>query len=208
MTTAPADLLPDDPLSPETLAWLADGVRHQILLRVLAVQRHDALGPLSVARMGLALLQRRLAGEAPDREAAQRKAREADEQIAQSVQSIAVLRRWDAPQPEARGAAELLQEAVQLQSLACSMQGHQLQLGDLAALDADTTWPAPDALYLLLGLLIHAVGDASGPTRFTLSAGQGGVVHCDCTPLTGDAAAPPPLPPAAWSRPLDARALG
>ena len=35
--------------------WMAAGVRHEILMRVLPTLRHDLLGPISVARMELAV---------------------------------------------------------------------------------------------------------------------------------------------------------
>ena len=40
--------------------WMAAGVRHEILMRVLPTLRHDLLGPISVARMELAVMRRRL----------------------------------------------------------------------------------------------------------------------------------------------------
>lgn len=160
------------PVAPAHLAWLAQGVRQHILLRVLPVQRHDALGPLSVARMALALVQRRLASPQPALQSLADKVAEVDTQVVDAVKALACLRWWDSAHQPPRPWGEVVQDCAHLLQLAASLRGHTLATGALWPDAASTPLvPTPAAHLAVLGLLMHAMDHhAEQPHSFTLLA--------------------------------------
>jgi len=161
-----------DQPTPEHLAWLAQGVRQHILLRVLPVQRHDALGPLSVARMALALVQRRLASPQPALQSLADKVAEVDTQVADAVKALACLRWWDSAHQPPRPWAEVVRDSAHLLQLAASLRGHTLHTGTLWADGSDSPLvPTPAGHLAVLGLLMHALDHhADQPQAFSLHA--------------------------------------
>jgi len=151
-------------------AWAADGVRHAILLRVLPIQRHDVLGPLSVLRMGMAVLKRRIDDPSPPIEDIRRRVGEADVQVAEAVRMVAALRQWDAVSARPRPWSEVADEALRLVQTSASMSGHRIE--PMSA--ADDAQPdlqldeveAARTPYLLLGLLMHIQDTAERPMHW------------------------------------------
>lgn len=162
----------EGPVPAEQLAWLAQGVRQHILLRVLPVQRHDALGPLSVARMALALVQRRLSNPQPALQALADKVAEVDTQVADAVKALARLRWWDSAHQPPRPWAEVVHDCTHLLQLAASLRGHTLNTGHLWPANGSQPWvPTPSAHLSVLGLLMHAMDrHADEPHAFSLQA--------------------------------------
>lgn len=162
---------------PPEAIWIADGVRHQIMLRVLPVQRHDMLGPLSVVRMALAVVRRRLSQAAmsadpdvahgddgpaqagatvPDWAGLQGKVSEVERQVAEAVRVVAALRWWDGmhrtpPLP----VAEAVEQCTALVQLAMSLRSQQLALQPPTS-GKPGLLPVPAVHHALLGLLLHA----------------------------------------------------
>lgn len=186
------------------LRWKAAGVRQSLLLRVLSVQRHDVLGPLSVMRMGFALLKRRLDGPSPDVADLRERSAALEAQLVDALGAVAALRLWDAagdPWSDLRGAAA---DAVAMLRVAMSLRGHRLEdvvVDDTAeAVEGPDgqrkSWrrPAPDAHYALLGLLACAQDLATRPTVFQLRVAPERVT-LELSPME-IGVMPSPLPPA------------
>ncbi|MEN9889801.1 MAG: hypothetical protein RLY78_96 [Pseudomonadota bacterium] len=191
-------------------AWAADGVRHRILLRVLPIQRHDVLGPLSVLRMGLAVLKRRAADAASDAADLQRRIGEADVQVGEAVRMVAALRQWDAASARPQAWAELAAQALRLVQTAASMGGHRVEPLEAADPGPGLRLDEAEAArlpYLLLGLLMHLQDTAPGPRLWRPRLLADGL-QLGLEPLAGagggDGAALPALPSAQM---IDAQAL-
>lgn len=216
MTSDPVP--PVGPLAADPLAdsrWLADGVRLQILLRALPVQRHDVLGPLSVVRMGLAVVQRRLQADTVDLPALGGKLAETDAQVADAVRRVAELRLWDREADLPRPLLALVRQCAALVQLSASMAGHQLEpveivgAGAAAVADAADAWQSPPGGFhqAVLGLLMHAIDTAPQPCRLTLVLSPQHL-HLRVGALGSAAgAAPQRLPMGPRDRRIDARAL-
>lgn len=193
---------------PDALAWLADGVRHQILLRALPAQRHDVLGPLSATRLGLALLRRRLQPAAPVPDGADQRLADLARQVGDAVAALALMRLWDAgtaAQQPAQPLAGVLQSCADLLRAGASLRGLQIHL-DAPAAAALPALPAQDAHYAVLGWLMHHLDHTAGPARLVLGQGAGSLLlHTEPLPAPeGPALHLPPAP----GRPLQAAALG
>ena len=161
--------------------WRADGVRHQILLRVLPAQRHDVLGPMAVLRMSLGLLRRQLLASPPGIERALDRMQDMDQQLAAALAALSALRCWDGADSQLTTPASAAAVAGALVRTPMSLRGHRLQH---AAPPVDGTQEQNDrqirkgtdapgielqpALFAALGLLLHALDSAAAPTEFTL----------------------------------------
>lgn len=209
MTLNPApNPLPTPTPGPDALAWLADGVRHQILLRALPAQRHDVLGPLSATRLGLSLLRRRLQPAAPVPDGADQRLADLAQQVGDAVAALALMRLWDvgtAAQQPLQPLAGVLQTCAGLLRTGASLRGLQIHLDtpDAATLPA---LPAQDAHYAVLGWLMHHLDHTAAPARLVLGQGSGSLLlHTEPLPVPEGQALPMPAAPA---RPLPAAALG
>jgi hypothetical protein len=130
--------------------WQAAGVRHEIFTRILPAIRHDMAGPLSVARMGNAMLKRYLAADPIDIAAAQRRVVQNDTQLNDLLSAIRSLSRWDLGGSERQDAAELVTTALQLARPLLDLNGLQLEFAEPIASGA---WPAIQPARCLYGVL-------------------------------------------------------
>lgn len=151
-------------------AWQAAGVRHEIFMRILPALRHDMAGPLSVARMGNAMLKRYLAASPIDLAAAQRRVEQGDGQLQDLLDAIRSLSRWDLRGTERRSFAPLLATAVQLARPLLDL--HSLQL-TLIESDATAAWgevqPAR-GFYAVLGALCFLQDGALEPAMVEIES--------------------------------------
>ncbi len=151
-------------------SWIAAGIRHEVLLRVLPALRHDMVAPVSVARMSLILLKRQLATSPLDTGLATERIAVLEEQVGQVASAMRLLRGWEGngesetlPGHDLITRADLVAECVHLLRPGFEMHGQKLQI-DAALLPAEVPiaeserpgWPGAAALrYLLLAALCH-----------------------------------------------------
>lgn len=144
--------------SPSARSWIAAGVRHELLTRALPTLRHDMAAPISVIRMGLLMLKRKLAAPAVDAAACAERIDLVDHQIGELIAGIRSLRHWElATADEGITRSALVAECVALMRAAFDMQGAALEVdAGLAPVDGEPHWPEGAALrYLLLGAMGH-----------------------------------------------------
>jgi len=144
--------------------WLAAGVRHELFMRVLPALRHDMAGPLSVARMGNAVLKRYLAAQPFDPAQSLRRMEQTDEQLNQLLISIRTLARWDVESSDRATPTPALQATLHLARPMLDLAGVVLESTDA---EAPAHWPSLQparALYMVLGVLGYLQDGASGPS--------------------------------------------
>lgn len=195
-----------EPCATPPSRWLADGVRHQIVLRALRGQRHDVLGPLSAARMQVATLRRRAAAVVADPQAVQAQAEALSHQLAEAVAAVALMRVWDGPASDTLPAASLLAACVGLLGTDASLHGHRL--GAAAPAEPETlprVVGTTDGHYALLGCLMHLLDAADGPLDIQVRLVPGAFeLRSEALPQSPAVSlAPPAAPP----RAIDATAL-
>ena len=157
--------------SPAARSWIAAGVRHELLTRVLPALRHDLVGPVSVMRMGALMLKRQVAAPSIDPQACTERVALIDDQIGQLIEGVRSLRDWElATTDEGTTRSALVEQCVALLRPAFSLHEVRLEIGaSLDWLDDDEPrWPRAAALrYLLLcGLsYLHDASPAGGVIR-------------------------------------------
>ncbi len=159
--------------SPAARSWIAAGVRHELLTRVLPALRHDMVGPVSVMRMGMLMLKRQVESPSIDSQACTERVALIDDQIGQLIAGVRSLRNWElATTDEGTTRSALVAQCVALLRPAFSMHGMQLEIApSLEPREGEPHWPRAAALrYLLLcGLsYLHDAGAPSG--TITLAA--------------------------------------
>ncbi|WP_198972140.1 hypothetical protein [Xylophilus sp. ASV27] len=186
-------------------AWQAAGVRHELLMRVLPVLRHDMAGPLSVARMGNTVLKRYLMAQPLDTAQCQTRIAQNDEQLGQLVSAIRALNRWDVESGERAAPAALWSMALDIARPALEMHGLRLQ-PEGAAPPAD--WPElvpARALYAALGALNYLQDGATAPSAISIQpSGDGLLLQASPTP---DPSPEEPRPSGARPLRIDAASL-
>lgn len=174
MTSRPAQ---PPQLSPER-AWQAAGVRHEILMRVLPSVRHDMAGPLSVVRMGNAVLKRYLEADPPDLLASRRRLEQNEAQMQELLVAVQSLGGWDLGSDGLREAAGLVGLALHLARPDLDQRGTQVEANDPAQLM--TGWSklqAARATYSLLGCVFYLQDSATGPSMIRLAASPAGALE-------------------------------
>ena len=171
--------------TPAAARWVAAGVRHEVLLRVLPAVRHDLAAPLSVMRMTLLLLQRqqRAASGDADADATRRAERLAtlQEQLGVLAGNLGLLRGWEAAGAGAAGGggsttrAALVERCVALLQPLADLQGLSIEVdpalrppvqadGAGHGPHAAPQWPGATALrYLVLASLCHLLDRRPAP---------------------------------------------
>ena len=151
-------------------AWLGAGVRHELFMRVLPALRHDMAGPLSVARMGNAVLKRYLAATPIDAAVCLKRMEQTDEQLNELLVSIRTLARWDVESADRVSPSPALFATLHLARPMLDLNGVVL---DTTEIDAPSSWPSVQparALFMVLGALSYLQDTATGPSRITLSS--------------------------------------
>ena len=151
-------------------AWLGAGVRHELFMRVLPALRHDMAGPLSVARMGNAVLKRYLAATPIDPTICLKRMEQTDEQLNELLVSIRTLARWDVESADRVSPSPALFATLHLARPMLDLNGVVL---DTSEIEAPASWPSVQparALFMVLGALSYLQDTAAGPSRITLSS--------------------------------------
>lgn len=151
--------------SPAARSWIAAGVRHELLSRVLPALRHDMVGPVSVMRMGVLMLKRQVESETIDSQACTERVALIESQIGELIDGVRLLRNWElATTDEGIARSALVQLCVTLLRPAFSLQGVQLDVaGELEAptSEDETRWPQAAALRYLLLCGLNYLHDAA-----------------------------------------------
>ena len=185
-------------------SWLAAGVRHELFMRVLPALRHDMAGPLSVARMGNAVLKRYLAVQPFEPAQSLKRMEQTDEQLNQLLLSIRTLSRWDVESTDRATPSPALHATLHLARPMLDLNGVVLETTEV---DAPASWPPLQparALYMVLGVLGYLQDSATGPSRITVET-RGDSLSLKSEPMA------PTLPgdhqPAQRQMKIDAQAL-
>ena len=139
--------------SPGARSWIAAGVRHELLSRVLPALRHDMAAPVSVIRMGLLLLRRQVGEPDIDATACGERVALIDEQIGELIKGVRSLRDWElATTDEGISRSALVAQCAGLLRAAFDMVGVELKVDPALQREDDAEpWPRAAALrYMLL----------------------------------------------------------
>ena len=161
---------------PAARAWLAAGVRHQVLMRVMPSLRHDMAGPLSVVRMGNAVLKRYLDAEPADIGAARRRLEQNEGQLQELLKAIRGLNRWELTTSEHQEAALVVASALHLARPMLDLHGSQLEVPEPQTMLQD--WPPLQparGMYAVIGALCYLQDSAE-------AGGAPGVMRVLATP--------------------------
>lgn len=150
-------------------AWLAAGVRHELFMRVLPALRHDMAGPLSVARMGNAVLKRYLAATPVDAAMCLKRMEQTDEQLNELLVSIRTLARWDVESTDRVSPSPALLATLHLARPMLDLNGVVLETSEVTAPASWKPLQPARALFMVLGMLGHLQDSSAGPTRITLA---------------------------------------
>ncbi|WP_295855963.1 hypothetical protein [uncultured Xylophilus sp.] len=192
-------------MSTRAPAWVAAGVRHEILMRVLPALRHDMAGPLSVARMGNTVLKRYMAAQPFDPEQSHKRLEQTEEQLNQLLVAIRTLNRWDLDTSERADAAPAVRAGLELARPMLDLHGIAMDAVPEDATPAD--WPAMSparALYAVIGVASCLQDTATGPAALSVRC-DGSDLLFTTRPRDGAAADEPQFP--ARRMKIDADAL-
>lgn len=173
--------------SPGARSWIAAGVRHELLSRVLPALRHDMAAPVSVIRMGLLLLRRQVGEPDIDAQACGERVALIDEQIGELIKGVRSLRDWElATTDDGISRPALVAQCTGLLRAAFDMLGVQLDVDPaLQRDDDDTLWPRGAALrYMLLAGLsyLHDSATECGAVRIEADGDAGLKLICQQRP--------------------------
>lgn len=160
------------PQAADMNVWIAAGVQHAVLARTLPALRHELAGSVSVLRMGVAVVRRKLDNTTNlmEREALQERVASLDAHITDFSADLRRLRHWDKPTNETLALQELLQEVWELARPYLALRN--IQLTELEA--APGRWPASShppqpLMYMLLAGIYHlAEGNGHAPQRISI----------------------------------------
>ncbi|MGI4778446.1 MAG: hypothetical protein ACRYGA_10095 [Janthinobacterium lividum] len=166
--------------SPGARSWIAAGVRHELLTRVLPALRHDMSAPVSVMRMGLLMLRRQIAAATIDPAICEQRVALIDSQIGELIVAVRSLRDWElATNDEGITRTVLVTQCVGLMRAAFDLHGVRLDVEESLLLpsERETVHPSGAALrYLLLGVLGHLHDSAANVgTIIIKDDGNGGL---------------------------------
>ena len=186
---------------------MAAGVLHAVLLRALPAIRHDLAGPLSVMRMGMAVLKRRFApGGGIEPAQALERVEQLEAQLGTLGAQVRRLRHWDLHDPASQPARATLQEAIGLAHPLLALHGVALQpLADGGATDEGAAMAHGPLLYVSLAAIYHLAEAADGPPAEVALHVDPSAVRIQA--LGRAATDAPPLAGAQPTPPIDADAL-
>jgi len=142
--------------SPGARSWIAAGVRHELLSRVLPALRHDMAAPVSVIRMGLLLLRRQVSEPEIDAQACGERVALIDDQIGEMIKGVRSLRDWElATADSGISRPALVAQCAGLLHAAFDTLGVALEIDPALQREDDVQlWPRAAALrYMLLAAL-------------------------------------------------------
>lgn len=186
--------------------WLAAGVRHEILMRVLPTLRHDLLGPISVARMELAVMRRRLEREDLSPQDGLRRVQQLESHLIELTRGLRELRRWDGMADEQMPAGSIVALAIGLMEQPLRLAGIVIDSTEVER-DAGASLPLGPLLLGTLAMLCHAQDHLAAGSRLRIGF-DASAVRLELQPLAPLDAAQlaPELPRASRSR-VDAEAV-
>ncbi|WP_353367606.1 hypothetical protein [Acidovorax sp. FG27] len=195
---------------PNARMWMAAGVQHAVLMRALPAMRHDLASPLSVLRMGMTVLKRRVApGNDTPAEQAVERVEQLEGQLTTLGEHVRRLRNWDVQITDRQPARATLLEAIELARPLLALRGVFIQ--PLAgALPGDSEAPVAHhtLLYITLAAIYH-LGESPSepPAEIHIEPREGGIRVTARGSVSPDAL--PPLVPASAQNtlPIDADAL-
>lgn len=195
---------------PNARLWMAAGVQHAVLMRALPAMRHDLASPLSVMRMGMIVLKRRLApgNETPAEQAVER-VEQLEGQLTDLSEHVRRLRNWDVQISDRQPARSTLLEAIELARPLLALRGVFIQpLADAQPGESETPVAHHTLLYITLAAIYHLGESVTAPPAeiHVIQAPTGiRIVAQGC--ISSDAL--PPLVPAGAQNtlPIDAEAL-
>lgn len=152
--------------------WMAAGVRHEILMRVLPTLRHDLLGPISVARMELAVMRRRLERADLAPQDGLRRVQQLDAHLVDLTRGLRELRRWDPLDTERMPAGSIVRLALALMEQPLRLAGLEVSVETDCEAE-DTELPLAPLLLGTLALLCHAQDGLSPGQRLRLDLAAG-----------------------------------
>jgi hypothetical protein len=165
--------------SPGARSWIAAGVRHELMSRVLPALRHDMVAPVSVVRMALLTLRRQLGAPTVDAANCLDRVALLDDQFGELTQRVRALRDWElAPTGESITRPALVEQCVSLLRPAFDLHGVQLQVDPaLEVEDAGPPLPRGGALrYLLLCAMCYLHDLEQGRRCIHISGPEAGVL--------------------------------
>ncbi|MDM0043504.1 hypothetical protein QTH91_03340 [Variovorax dokdonensis] len=171
--------------SPGARSWIAAGVRHELMSRVLPALRHDMVAPVSVVRMALLTLRRQLAASSIDAQACLDRVALLDDQFGELTQRVRALRDWElAPTGESITRSALVDQCVSLLRPAFDLHGVQLQVdADIESEVDGQSLPRGGALrYLLLCAMCYLHDLEQGRRRIHITAPEDGALLLVCEP--------------------------
>lgn len=195
---------------PNARLWMAAGVQHAVLMRALPAMRHDLASPLSVMRMGMTVLKRRLVpGNDTPAEQAVERVEQLEGQLTILGEHVRRLRNWDVQISDRQPARATLLEAVELARPLLALRGVFIQpLADAQPGDSELPVPHHTLLYITLAAIYHLAESAEEPpAEIHVSPTPGGIRIAAQGSVSPDAL--PPLVPAGAQNtlPIDAAAL-
>ncbi|SIR42139.1 hypothetical protein SAMN05421778_11031 [Sphaerotilus natans] len=178
--------------------WVAAGVRHEILMRVLPTLRHDLLGPISVARMELAVMRRRLERADLAQQDGLRRVRQLDGHLVDLTRGLRELRRWDPLDTERMPASAIVRLALMLMEQPLRLAGLEVSVETDCEAE-DTELPLAPLLLGTLALLCHAQDQRASGQRLCLHLatrpeGEAAVLSVRTEPRPETGSVPPPMP--------------
>ncbi len=154
------------PALPNAQLWMAAGVQHAVLMRALPAMRHDLASPLSVMRMGMTVLKRRLApGSDTPAEQAVERVEQLESQLSSLGEHVRRLRNWDVQLTDRQPARATLLEAIELARPLLALRGVFIQplAGEQAGESAAAAVPHHTLLYVALAAIYHLGESAEVP---------------------------------------------
>jgi signal transduction histidine kinase len=138
---------------------MAAGVRHELMTRALPALRHDLAGPVSVVRMGLILLKKKMSDPAnADAAAWAERVSQIEDQIAALAGGVRSLRDWElATNEEDITRSALVKQCAALMRVAFEFNGIELRVDEaLEPAEAEPRFPSSASLrYMVLGALAY-----------------------------------------------------
>lgn len=143
--------------SPGARSWIAAGVRHELLIRSLPALRHHMVGPVSVIRMALMLLDKQT--QRHETEGVRGRIETVETQLSALATAIKSLRDWELSAPgDAVTRSALVAQCVGLFQTPFALAGIQLEVDPRLQSGANEEVALSEAAaqrYLLIGALCH-----------------------------------------------------